>query len=220
MAKKKSGTTASRLARLAMVDPGRISLCLARSLHAPHAHCLLAGVPLLFLSLGHVCLPDRSAGQFQRHSPDSVRRLGHIDLFRRRVREFRVRLGLSVRFFAGFGSPSSHAQVYVALLDGIFPLCFADWAGIAVPFFWGEAHPLFFCRLCPAGALEGALPSMAQAAIAGNASYLAHGGKNDNPGPVFAGHVLYMASLVHAVLSLGGNLQPFRLGFPVFPEFS
>ena len=40
---------------------------------------------------------------------------------------------------------------------------------IAVPFFWGEAHPLFFCRLCPAGALEGALPSMAQAAIAGNA---------------------------------------------------
>jgi ferredoxin-type protein NapH len=40
---------------------------------------------------------------------------------------------------------------------------------LLVPYFWGEGHPLFFCRVCPAGALEGALPSMAQAAIAGKA---------------------------------------------------
>ena len=40
---------------------------------------------------------------------------------------------------------------------------------IAIPFYWGEGHPLFFCRLCPAGALEGAVPNMAQMAITGNA---------------------------------------------------
>jgi ferredoxin-type protein NapH len=47
---------------------------------------------------------------------------------------------------------------YAALIGLVF----------AVPYIWGEGHPLFFCRLCPAGALEGAVPSMAQAAIAGN----------------------------------------------------
>jgi ferredoxin-type protein NapH len=39
---------------------------------------------------------------------------------------------------------------------------------IAVPFLWGDGHPMFFCRLCPAGALEGAVPNVAQSAIAGN----------------------------------------------------
>lgn len=38
---------------------------------------------------------------------------------------------------------------------------------IAVPYAWGEAHPLFFCRLCPAGALEGAIPNTVRVARAG-----------------------------------------------------
>lgn len=38
---------------------------------------------------------------------------------------------------------------------------------LAVPFFLGKDHPLFFCSVCPAGALEGAFPTMAQAALAG-----------------------------------------------------
>lgn len=38
---------------------------------------------------------------------------------------------------------------------------------IVVPYLWGEAHPLFFCRLCPAGALEGALPNTVRMARAG-----------------------------------------------------
>ncbi len=38
---------------------------------------------------------------------------------------------------------------------------------IAVPYVWGEAHALFFCRLCPAGALEGALPNTVRQAAAG-----------------------------------------------------
>lgn len=38
---------------------------------------------------------------------------------------------------------------------------------LAVPYFWGEGHPLFICRVCPAGALEGAVPYMAKQAAAG-----------------------------------------------------
>lgn len=29
---------------------------------------------------------------------------------------------------------------------------------VLVPYLWGEAHPLFICRVCPAGAVEAALP--------------------------------------------------------------
>ena len=38
---------------------------------------------------------------------------------------------------------------------------------LAIPYFFGEEHPLFFCRVCPAGALEAALPHTASTAIAG-----------------------------------------------------
>ncbi|MCE5341342.1 MAG: 4Fe-4S binding protein [Planctomycetaceae bacterium] len=38
---------------------------------------------------------------------------------------------------------------------------------LAVPFFWGENHPLTFCKVCPAGALEGAVPNMLSQAAAG-----------------------------------------------------
>lgn len=36
---------------------------------------------------------------------------------------------------------------------------------IAVPYWFGEQHPLFFCRVCPAGALEAALPHTVQTAL-------------------------------------------------------
>ncbi len=41
---------------------------------------------------------------------------------------------------------------------------------LVIPFLWGEKHPLFFCSLCPAGAIEGSLthlilPSMTKLAI-------------------------------------------------------
>jgi len=35
-----------------------------------------------------------------------------------------------------------------------------------IPFLYGEGHPLFFCRQCPAGALEGAIPNVVQLALA------------------------------------------------------
>lgn len=37
---------------------------------------------------------------------------------------------------------------------------------LAVPFFFGEGHPLFICRVCPAGALEGAVPHVIGQALA------------------------------------------------------
>ena len=40
-------------------------------------------------------------------------------------------------------------------------------AVLAVPYFFGEGHPLFVCRICPAGALEAAVPTMAGQVIAG-----------------------------------------------------
>jgi polyferredoxin len=38
---------------------------------------------------------------------------------------------------------------------------------LAIPYFFGEESPLFFCRLCPAGALEAAVPYTVSQAIAG-----------------------------------------------------
>jgi polyferredoxin len=38
---------------------------------------------------------------------------------------------------------------------------------LAIPYFFGEEHPLFVCRICPAGALEAAVPNMVGQAIAG-----------------------------------------------------
>jgi len=39
---------------------------------------------------------------------------------------------------------------------------------LAVPYLWGEGHELFFCRLCPAGALQAAVPNTLSQAVAGN----------------------------------------------------
>ena len=38
---------------------------------------------------------------------------------------------------------------------------------LAIPYFFGEGHPLFVCRICPAGALEAAVPNMIGQVIAG-----------------------------------------------------
>jgi ferredoxin-type protein NapH len=40
---------------------------------------------------------------------------------------------------------------------------------VAIPYFYGEDHWAFFCRLCPAGALEAAVPNTVQTAISGKA---------------------------------------------------
>ena len=40
---------------------------------------------------------------------------------------------------------------------------------IAIPYFFGEGHPLFICRICPVGGLEKALPDVISAAVVGEA---------------------------------------------------
>jgi polyferredoxin len=40
-------------------------------------------------------------------------------------------------------------------------------AVVLVPMLWGEGHPLFICRWCPAGALEAAVPNMVTQAARG-----------------------------------------------------
>ena len=40
---------------------------------------------------------------------------------------------------------------------------------LAVPYLWGGEHPLFFCSVCPAGALEAAAPNMVSQAVSGSA---------------------------------------------------
>ena len=40
-------------------------------------------------------------------------------------------------------------------------------AVLAIPFLFGEGHPLFFCRICPAGGVQKSLPDVVSAAFAG-----------------------------------------------------
>jgi ferredoxin-type protein NapH len=40
-------------------------------------------------------------------------------------------------------------------------------AVLLIPYFFGEGHPLFICRICPAGAIETAIPNMADQALSG-----------------------------------------------------
>jgi ferredoxin-type protein NapH len=46
---------------------------------------------------------------------------------------------------------------YAVLIGAVF----------AIPFFFGDKHPLFICGFCPAGAVEGAVPSMIRQAATG-----------------------------------------------------
>lgn len=57
-----------------------------------------------------------------------------------------------------FVLPSWTSYLRLAVLLGLV---------LAVPYWWGEAHALFFCRVCPAGALEAAVPNTVRTALAG-----------------------------------------------------
>jgi polyferredoxin len=59
-----------------------------------------------------------------------------------------------------FDLPRWTGHVRYAVLGGLV---------LAIPYFFGEGHPLFICRVCPAGALEAAFPNAARLAIAGKA---------------------------------------------------
>jgi ferredoxin-type protein NapH len=62
-----------------------------------------------------------------------------------------------------FELPSWMGYTRYAVLGGLV---------LAIPYFFGEGHPLFFCRLCPAGALEAAVPRSVQQAASGQIDLL------------------------------------------------
>ena len=78
---------------------------------------------------------------------------------------------------------------------------------ILIPFLWGEANPFFFCRLCPAGAIEAALPNTVQASIAAGTIVWPTATESLDPRLGRGRDVLYLAAMVHAVLPVGGHLR-------------
>ena len=122
MAKNKWGKAVRELARRRWWVQTAFLAGLARSAVAPHAQCLLAGVPLLLVPAGVVRLSDRRVGQFQRLARDPV--CGHWNSagLRGGVWHVRVRLGLPVRVSSGPGPSDSDAQTPAAGMDGLVSL--------------------------------------------------------------------------------------------------
>jgi ferredoxin-type protein NapH len=52
-------------------------------------------------------------------------------------------------------------------ITGYFRYVVLIGAVLLIPYLFGEGHPLFICRICPAGAIEAAIPNMAGQAMAG-----------------------------------------------------
>ena len=90
---------------------------------------------------------------------------------------------------------------------------------LAIPFVWGEGHPLFFCRLCPAGA-RGSSAQRGAAGHHGPAHRLADGHEVDYSGRVRPGHALRLAAVVHVVLPAGGDLRTVEPRFDLLPPLS
>ncbi len=77
---------------------------------------------------------------------------------------------------------------------------------LAIPYFFGEGHPLFICRICPAGGIEKALPDVVSAAIGGNPP-LAQRYQNLDCTGLFCRHLYLNPPVVPHLLPAGGNLR-------------
>ena len=82
---------------------------------------------------------------------------------------------------------------------------------LVVPYFWGEDHWFFICRLCPAGALEAAVPFSIQQAMASRKGRLADGRQVAHPRSLLLDGNFRLAAVVYALLPIGRDLQSVQL---------
>ena len=80
-----------------------------------------------------------------------------------------------------------------------------------VPYYYGEESPWFICRVCPAGALEAAVPYSVQQSIAQHAIVWPTREQIGHLGGVLAFDALRPAPLVYALLPAGRDLRSVQL---------
>ena len=80
-----------------------------------------------------------------------------------------------------------------------------------VPYYYGEGSPWFICRVCPAGALEAAVPYSVQQSVAQHTFLWPSRDQIGHLGGVLCFHALPAASLVYALLPPGRDLRPVQL---------
>jgi len=81
---------------------------------------------------------------------------------------------------------------------------------VLVPYFYGESHLLYICRLCPAGTLEAALPSVAGQAVRGQAIQWMSGWRLAVLGVVLGAALLTHRPWCTVLCPLGGFLSLFN----------
>ena len=219
MAKDKWGAAVRRLARqrwlvqtgflFAWLDPLMLRM---HTVCSPVFHCYSCPLATFACPIGVLA-------NFSAITSVPLRGRRHAGGPGRYVRQFHLRLGLPLRLSARPGPPHSDAEVHAACLDGHVSLRGAVGSSCWPSRIWfGEDSPLFICRLCPAGAIEAALPNIGQSAARANRSF----------GPPrrrrrswwsFCVHALYLAAVVHPVLPAGSDLRAVQQVLGRFPAF-
>ena len=154
---------------LADLGAGRVPVGLARPVSVAHARDLFAGVSLLFLPVGHVRLPDRHPGPIRRLHVFPFLAVGTLlvvgSLFGSLVCGWACPFGFLQDLVARIPTPKLRLPGWLGLTR------YAVLAGLVflVPYYYGEGSPWFICRVCPAGALEAAVPYSLQQSIAQHA---------------------------------------------------
>ena len=128
---------------------------------------VFTGLPLSFLSPGRVGVSDRGARQFQRVARVPLPGRRHARSDRRCIWDLRMWLGLSFRLFAGPRRPDPDAEGASAELAWLHALRDAGRSGPGRSVLIRGEPSAVLLRLCPAGAIEAAVPFTASLAIRG-----------------------------------------------------